>query len=97
MRRGTSGNGADSTASGAGAGYLAAMRLALAEAARATAADDTHGGAAVAGDVPQRPSRPCLRVGGTVDDAADPGRDHGPGAHGARFQGDDQRAPLQPP
>ena len=53
MRRGTSGNGADSTASGAGAGYLAAMRLALAEAVRATAADDTHGGAAVAGSWPR--------------------------------------------
>jgi len=56
MRRGTSGNGADSTASGAGAGYLAAMRLALAEAARATDADDTpraDGGAADADSWPR--------------------------------------------
>jgi tRNA(adenine34) deaminase len=50
--RGTSGSGADSTASGAGTGYLPAMRLALAEAARAAAADDTQpadGGAAGTG------------------------------------------------
>jgi tRNA(adenine34) deaminase len=49
----TSGSGADSTASDAGTGYLAAMRLALAEAARAAAADDTlraDGGAAGTGN-----------------------------------------------
>jgi tRNA(adenine34) deaminase len=38
---GTSDSGGDRTGSGAGAGYLAAMRLALAEAARAAAADGT--------------------------------------------------------
>jgi tRNA(adenine34) deaminase len=54
--RGTSGNGADNTASGAGAGYQAAMRLALAEAARAAAAGDSQrvdGGVAAAGSWPR--------------------------------------------
>ncbi len=41
--------------------------------------------------------RPGLQVGGTVDEAPDPGVEQRTGAHEARFQRDDQRAVVEPP
>src|SRR6266516_716271 len=52
---------------------------------------------AVAQDVPERARRTRLRVGRPVNDAPDPGRYHGPGAHGARLERDHQRATIQMP
>jgi hypothetical protein len=48
-------------------------------------------------DVVQRPSGPCLGIGGPVHETSETGRHRRPGAHRAWFQGDEKRVAGESP